>query len=245
MPFRHLAYSLYACNSNMFNMRGSAGLSTGAGVVRHCSSSNSDSTLSGNITPPSPNKAENQTPIALPPTKRLAIVTCMDARINPFTQLGIKPGEAHIIRNAGGMARDALRSLVISQRLLGTREIAVYHHTGCGMATFSKPHLRTLITDDLRDDDKQSTGRMVDEMEFLEWPGVSPNSLSSTTTTLSSTSATKSNKLSGSTRELESPLLASLKSEVNFLRTHPLIMRETMVSGWVWDVGKEEAIRII
>ncbi|KAJ3980193.1 carbonic anhydrase [Lentinula detonsa] len=239
MPFRHLAYSLYACNSNMFNMRGSAGLSTGAGVVRHCSSSNSDST----------NKAENQTPIALPPTKKLAIVTCMDARINPFTQLGIKPGEAHIIRNAGGMARDALRSLVISQRLLGTREIAVYHHTGCGMATFSKPYLRTLITDDLRDDDKQSTGRIVDEMEFLEWPGVSSNSSTTTTTTtpttLSSTSATKSNKLSGSTTELDSPLLTSLKSEVDFLRTHPLIMRETMVSGWVWDVGKEEAIRII
>ncbi|KAJ3834742.1 carbonic anhydrase [Lentinula raphanica] len=223
MPFRHLAYSLYACNSNMFNMLASPGISTGADVVRHCSSSTKD----------------HQPPIALPPTKKLAIVTCMDARINPFTQLGIKPGEAHIIRNAGGMARDALRSLVISQRLLGTREIAVYHHTGCGMATFSKPYLRTLVTENSMDEDKQLTGRMVDEMDFLEWPGVSSN-LSST-----STSIPQASESSKPTRGSDSPLLSSLKSEVDFLRTHPLILRGTKISGWVWDIGKEEAIRII
>ncbi|KAJ3874434.1 carbonic anhydrase [Lentinula edodes] len=147
--------------------------------------------------------------IALPPIKKLAIVTCMDARINPFTQLGIKMGEAHIIRNAGGMARDALRSLIISQRLLGTREIAVYHHTGCGMATFSKPYLKSLITESSKEGAEETVGSMIDEMDFLEWPD-------------------------------EDPLLASLKSEVHFLRTHPLIMRGTKVSGWVWDVGNEQ-----
>ncbi|KAJ4477435.1 carbonic anhydrase [Lentinula aciculospora] len=223
MPFRHLAYSLYACNSNILNMvstaRSSELFTGGGGAVRHCSSSSSGKdTLSRNTT-----LAEDKPAIALPPTKKLAIVTCMDARINPFAQLGIKMGEAHIIRNAGGMARDALRSLLISQRLLGTREIAVYHHTGCGMATFSKPNLTSLITDGLKSGDEKMVERMVDEMDFLEWPGVS---------------SVKSEKE-------EDPLLASLKSEVNFLRTHPLIVRGTKVSGWVWDVGREEATRIL
>ncbi|KAF8975805.1 carbonic anhydrase, partial [Cyathus striatus] len=64
--------------------------------------------------------------LSLPPSKKLTVVTCMDARIDPAASLGIELGEAHVIRNAGGSARDALRSIVISQRLLGTREVAIF-----------------------------------------------------------------------------------------------------------------------
>ncbi|KAL0950724.1 hypothetical protein HGRIS_007500 [Hohenbuehelia grisea] len=106
--------------------------------------------------------------VALPPTKRLAIVTCMDARINPFTQLGIKDGEAHIIRNAGAVAKDALRSLIISQRLLGTREIAIYHHTGCGIVTFTSPELRQKIKD--ADPENEATAEAVEQVDFLTYP---------------------------------------------------------------------------
>ena len=68
-----------------------------------------------------------------PPAKRLAIVACMDSRILPSRALGLEEGDAHIIRNAGGLAKDALRSLVISQQLLGTNEVIVLHHTDCGL----------------------------------------------------------------------------------------------------------------
>jgi carbonic anhydrase len=78
---------------------------------------------------------------ALPPepSKRVAVLTCMDARIDPHRMLGLAEGEAHVIRNAGGVANDdAIRSLVVSQRKLGTREVLVVLHTGCGMRTFSE-----------------------------------------------------------------------------------------------------------
>ena len=89
--------------------------------------------------------------------RRLAIVTCMDAQNHPVPALGLEEGDAHVIRNAGGRARDALRSLVISQRLLGTNEIAVIHHTDCGMLTFTNPDLHAKVKKDLGadcDDDR-------------------------------------------------------------------------------------------
>ncbi|KAJ8517041.1 hypothetical protein ONZ45_g5740 [Pleurotus djamor] len=85
--------------------------------------------------------------LPLPPSKKIIFVTCMDARVEPAGQLGIGLGEAHVIRNAGGLAKDALRSIVISQRLLGTREIALFHHTGCGMLTFTDPQLKDIVKD--------------------------------------------------------------------------------------------------
>ena len=88
----------------------------------------------------------------LPPARHLAILTCMDARILPSRAMGLVEGDAHVIRNAGGRARDALRSLIISQRLLGTREIAVIHHTDCGMLTFSNRDLREKVKEDLGSD---------------------------------------------------------------------------------------------
>jgi carbonic anhydrase len=91
----------------------------------------------------------NQGNLAMPPARRVAIVTCMDARIVPPKLLGLSEGDAHVIRNAGGRAKDALRSLVISQRLLGTREVMVIHHTDCGMLTFSNEGLRAKVRDEL------------------------------------------------------------------------------------------------
>jgi carbonic anhydrase len=73
----------------------------------------------------------------MPPAKRIAIVTCMDARIIPETAFGVKEGEAHVIRNAGGRAPEALRSLIISQQLLGTQEIALIQHTDCRSLLYS------------------------------------------------------------------------------------------------------------
>ncbi len=87
--------------------------------------------------------------LPMPPARRLAVVTCMDARIITSRQLGLEEGDAHVIRNAGGRARDALRSLVISQRLLGTNEIAVIHHTDCGMLTFTNSDLHAKVKQDL------------------------------------------------------------------------------------------------
>src|SRR5215471_18315372 len=75
--------------------------------------------------------------LPMPPARRVAVVACMDARINPYGLLGLSEGDAHVIRNAGGVVSDdVVRSLAISQRLLGTREIVLIHHSDCGMLTF-------------------------------------------------------------------------------------------------------------
>jgi len=87
--------------------------------------------------------------LPLPPARKVAVVTCMDARIDPAAVLGLAEGDAHVIRNAGGRTAEALRSLVISQRLLGTRAIAVIHHTDCGMLTFSNRDLHTQVRAEL------------------------------------------------------------------------------------------------
>jgi len=84
-----------------------------------------------------------------PPAKQVAVLTCMDARLDPARILGLEEGDAHVIRNAGGVATDdAIRSLVISQRLLGTDEIILIHHTQCGMETFSDDAVKEQIRAD-------------------------------------------------------------------------------------------------
>ena len=86
--------------------------------------------------------------LPMPPAKKLAIVACMDARMTIEPMLGLKTGEAHIIRNAGGIVtEDALRSLIISHHLLGTQEFIVINHTDCGMLTFKDEDLRTKLTE--------------------------------------------------------------------------------------------------
>ena len=84
-------------------------------------------------------------PLPLPPAKGVAVIACMDARLNVYGILGLNEGEAHVIRNAGGVVTDdEIRSLAISQRLLGTREIILIHHTDCGMLTFTDDAIRSL-----------------------------------------------------------------------------------------------------
>jgi carbonic anhydrase len=87
--------------------------------------------------------------LPMPPAKKVAVLACMDARLDPAKVLGLQEGDAHVIRNAGGVAtEDAVRSLVISQRLLGTEEIILVHHTDCGMETFSDDAVKEQIRAD-------------------------------------------------------------------------------------------------
>ncbi len=102
--------------------------------------------------------------LPMPPRRKVAVVTCMDARILPSRALGLEEGDAHVIRNAGGRAQDALRSLIISQRLLGTREVAVIHHTDCGMLTFKNEDLRAQV--------KRELGADASGIDFLPFSDV-------------------------------------------------------------------------
>ncbi|MGI5126280.1 beta-class carbonic anhydrase [Pseudonocardia sp. CA-107938] len=93
--------------------------------------------------------ASFQGPLPLPPAKGVAVVACMDARLDVYRILGLNEGEAHVIRNAGGVVtEDEIRSLAISQRLLGTTEIILIHHTDCGMVTFTDDGFKASILDD-------------------------------------------------------------------------------------------------
>jgi carbonic anhydrase len=113
--------------------------------------------------------------LPMPPAKRVAVLACMDARLNPYGLLGLSEGDAHVIRNAGGVVTDdEIRSLAISQRLLGTEEIILIHHTDCGMLTFTdddfrrqiqqetgiKPEWAAEAFDDLEADVRQSVARI-------------------------------------------------------------------------------------
>ena len=119
--------------------------------------------------------AHFQGPLPLPPKNQIAVLACMDARLNVFAALGIQEGESHVIRNAGGVVTDdEIRSLAISQRLLGTKEIILIHHTDCGMLTFSddgfkksiqeetgiKPEWAAEAFSDLDEDVRQSVARI-------------------------------------------------------------------------------------
>ncbi|KAH6916827.1 carbonic anhydrase [Coprinopsis sp. MPI-PUGE-AT-0042] len=137
--------------------------------------------------------------LVLPPAKKHIVITCMDARIEPAGQLGIELGDAHIIRNAGGSARDAIRSIVISQRMLGTREISVWRHTGCGMLTFTTEQLREQIIEASSGDSAIATA--VEGIDFLEFD------------------------------HLED----SAKDDVKFLQENPLVLPETIITGWTYD----------
>ena len=117
----------------------------------------------------------DQGDLPIPPAKRVAVLACMDARLDVHKILGLSEGDAHVIRNAGGVvSEDAIRSLVISQRLLGTEEIVLIHHTDCGMLTFSddevkkqieeatgiRPHFALEAFSDLEQDVRQSIARI-------------------------------------------------------------------------------------
>jgi carbonic anhydrase len=125
--------------------------------------------------------------LPMPPAKRVAVLACMDARINPYGLLGLSEGDAHVLRNAGGVVTgDEIRSLAISQRLLGTNEVILIHHTDCGMLTFSddefarklheetgvKPEWASESFDDVEDDVRQSIARIKNSPFILHKDGV-------------------------------------------------------------------------
>jgi carbonic anhydrase len=151
--------------------------------------------------------------LALPPAKRIAIVTCMDARLDPAKFAGLAEGDAHIIRNAGGRASDdAIRSLVISYKLLGTSEFFVIHHTDCGMQFFSNEVMRGLLASSLetaqltpqgfRDVGRGPGSR---EGEYIDWLTIKdPNQ--------------------------------AVIDDVARIRNHPLVPKSISIYGFIYDV---------
>lgn len=124
--------------------------------------------------------------LAMPPARRFAILTCMDARLDPAKYAGLSEGDAHVIRNAGGRASDdAIRSLVISYKLLGTREIFVIHHTNCGMEFFTNELMGELLASSLEAAALTSegfkdvgTGPGVSDGKYVNWLTISDQAMS-------------------------------------------------------------------
>ena len=151
--------------------------------------------------------------LAMPPARSFAILTCMDARLDPAKYAGLAEGDAHVIRNAGGRASDdAIRSLVISYKLLGTREFFVIHHTNCGMEFFSNDVMRGLLASSLETaaltaegfkDVGKGPGSSAGE--FVEWLTI-PNQEK------------------------------SVLDDVTRIRTHPLVPKSIPVYGYIYDV---------
>jgi len=151
--------------------------------------------------------------LAMPPARRFAILTCMDARLDPAKFAGLAEGDAHVIRNAGGRASDdAIRSLVISYKLLGTREWFVIHHTNCGMETFTDDVMRRLLGSSLKQAVLSESGWRDEgpgpgsaEAEFIDWLTIKD-------------------------------LAESVRADVRRIRTHPLVPKEIPVHGYIYDV---------
>jgi carbonic anhydrase len=159
--------------------------------------------------------------LALPPARRLAILTCMDARLDPAKFAGLAEGDAHVIRNAGGRASDdAIRSLIISHKLLGTNEWFVIHHTDCGMETFTDEVMRSLLsrsldTAKLDADGWQDVGHGPGSAEgdFIDWLTIKNQS-------------------------------ESVTSDVRRIRAHPLVPSSVSIYGYVYDVKNGRLIEV-
>lgn len=151
--------------------------------------------------------------LAMPPARHFAILTCMDARLDPAKFAGLTEGDAHVIRNAGGRASDdAIRSLVISYKLLGTREWFVIHHTNCGMEFFTNEVMRGLLSNSLEtaaltDKGFQDVGKGPGSSagEFIEWLTI---------------------------RDQQQ----SVRDDVQRIRDHPLVPKNIAIYGYVYDV---------
>jgi len=159
--------------------------------------------------------------LAMPPARRFAILTCMDARLDPAKFAGLAEGDAHVIRNAGGRASDdAIRSLVISYKLLGTREWFVVHHTNCGMETFTDKVMRSLLASSLKTA-KLGTGGWSDEGpgpgstegDFIDWLTIQDQK-------------------------------ASVVEDVERIRKHPLVPKDIPIYGYIYDVHSGKLIEV-
>src|SRR3954453_20079744 len=131
--------------------------------------------------------------LPMPPGRKVAILVCMDARIDPARALGLEEGDVHVIRNAGGRAKDAIRSLAISQELLGTREIVVIHHTDCGMLTFTNDVIRQKLGEDLGAD----AGSIAQDVDFEPFSDVDQSVKDDVTTIKASPLVRKDAPVSG------------------------------------------------
>jgi carbonic anhydrase len=159
--------------------------------------------------------------LPLPPGRRFAILTCMDARLDPAKYAGLSEGDAHVIRNAGGRASDdAIRSLVISYKLLGTREWFVIHHSDCGMQLFSDEIIRGLLANSLET-------AIVDE---LGWRDVGTSSGSS-----------EGEFIDWLTFK---DLAESVAIDVKRIRNHPLVPHSIPVYGYIYDVKTGRLIEV-
>jgi carbonic anhydrase len=159
--------------------------------------------------------------LAMPPARRFAILTCMDARLDPAKFAGLVEGDAHVIRNAGGRASDdAIRSLVISYKLLGTREWFVIHHTDCGMLTFTNDIMRDLLSKS-RETARIENGAWTDTEngdgsdagQYLEWLTI---------------------------RDLAKSVVA----DVTRIRTHPLVPSRIPIYGYIYDVSNGKLVEV-
>jgi carbonic anhydrase len=159
--------------------------------------------------------------LAMPPARRFAILTCMDARLDPAQYAGLAEGDAHVIRNAGGRASDdAIRSLVISYKLLGTREWFVIHHTNCGMETFTDDIMRRLLASSLRTssigtDGWQDSGDGPGSTEgnYIDWLTIKDNP-------------------------------ASVVEDVQRIRNHPLVPGDIPVYGYIYECESGKLVEI-
>ena len=151
--------------------------------------------------------------LALPPARHFAILTCMDARLDPAKYAGLAEGDAHVIRNAGGRASDdAIRSLVISHKLLGTNEWFVIHHTNCGMELFTDDIIRGLLAESLQTASvgdagwfNTAKGPGSDEARYIDWLTISDNA-------------------------------KSVVEDVTRIRNHPLVPGHIPIHGYIYDV---------
>jgi carbonic anhydrase len=159
--------------------------------------------------------------LAMPPARHFAILTCMDARLDPAKFAGLAEGDAHVIRNAGGRASDdAIRSLVISYKLLGTREWFVIHHTNCGMEFFTNEVMRGLLANSLEtaaltDKGFQDVGKGPGSRagEFIEWLTIRDQA-------------------------------QSVRDDVERIREHPLVPTNIDIYGYVYDVKSGKLIEV-
>jgi carbonic anhydrase len=159
--------------------------------------------------------------LPMPPGRRFAILTCMDARLDPAAFAGLREGDAHVIRNAGGRASDdAIRSLVISYKLLGTREWFVIHHTHCGMEYFTDTIMRDLLASSLKTAQVDSSGWH----DSGEGPG--------------STEGAYINWLTIGDQA------GSVLEDVQRIRQHPLVPRDIPIYGYVYDVKSGRLLEI-
>jgi len=159
--------------------------------------------------------------LSLPPARQFAILTCMDARLDPAGYAGLSEGDAHVIRNSGGRASDdAIRSLVISYKLLGTREWFVIHHTNCGMEFFTDDVIRGLLahsleTAELGPDGFRDVGRGPGSAEanYVDWLTISNNA-------------------------------QSVTEDVSRIRAHPLVPGTIPIYGFIYDVATGRLVEV-